>query len=267
MRPEIALATLRASRRSIAWWCIGITGLVVLMLSVYPSIRDNPMFNQILEDYPDAIKEFVSFGGAFDYTSGPGYMGAELYSMILPLLFIIAAVVAGSKGIAGEEEAGTLDLMLSLPVSRTRVLLEKFLALAAEMVILGVVLFIVAWVGALAIGMDIGAGGLAAASFDVVLLGWLFGALALLLGAALGRRGLAAGIAAAAAVLAYVVNGLAPLVDWIDTLRPASPWYHYVASDPLSSGLDPLHVGLLLAITVVLVAIGPPLLARRDIRV
>ena len=267
MRPEVALGTLRASRRSIVWWSIGITALVVLMLAVYPSVRDNPMFNQILEDYPDAIKEFVSFGGAFDYTSGPGYMSAELFSMMLPLLFIIAAVVAGSKGIAGEEEAGTLDMILAMPISRTRVLLEKFLALALEMVILGLVLFVVAWVGGLAVDMNLNAGNLAAAAFDVVMLAWLFGALALLLGAAIGRRAIAAGIAAALAVVAYVINGLAPLVHVIDDVRSASPWYHYVASDALGQGLDPLHVAVLLIITAVRVAAAPPLLRRRDIGV
>ena len=267
MRPEIALATLRASRRSIMWWSLGVAGLVVLMIAVYPSIRDNPMFDQILKDYPDAIKEFVSFGGAFDYTSPTGYLGAELFSMMLPLLFIIAAVVAGSKAIAGEEEAGTLDLILSMPVSRTRVLLEKALAIAVEMVILGAVVFVVVWVGALAVGMDIGVGNLLAAAFDVVMIGWLYGALALMLGAAIGRRGIAAGVAAALAVIAYVINGLAPLVGVFDDIRPASPWSHYVASDALGAGLDPLHVGVLLGITAVLVAVAPPLLLRRDIGV
>ncbi|MGA0068182.1 MAG: ABC transporter permease subunit [Miltoncostaeaceae bacterium] len=172
---------------------------------------------------------------------------------------------AGRKG--GEEEAGTLEFLLSLPISRTRVLMEKMAALAIEVVALGMVLFVALLIGTAATDMDIGAGGLAAASFDVVALAWLYGALAALLGAALGHRALAGGIAAALAVLAYVVNGLAPLVDAIDALRPYSPWYHYADSAALTSGLDPLNIGVLLAITAALVLLAPLPLRWRDIGV
>lgn len=267
MRPEVMLNTLRLTRRSMIWWSIGIVALVALMIAVYPSVRDNPAMDQILEAYPDLVQAFVSFGGVVDYTSPAGYLGAELFSMMLPLLFIIAAIVAGSKAVAGEEEAGTLDLLLSMPLSRTRVLMEKTAALVIEMTILGLVLFVSLLVGTLAIGMDISAGALAAATFDVVALSWLFGALAILLGAAIGHRAIAGGIAAALAVLAYVVNGLAPLVDALDALRPYSPWYHYADSAALTTGLHPGNVAVLLGITVVLVAIAPLLLRRRDIGV
>lgn len=267
MRAEVMLTSLRMARRSIAWWSIGIIALVALMIAVYPSVRDNPAMDQILESYPELVQAFVSFGGVVDYTSPAGYLGAELFSMMLPLLFIIAAIVAGSKAVAGEEEAGTLDMLLALPLSRTRVLLEKTGALFIEMVALGLVLFVSLVIGTLAIGMDITVGGLAAATFDVVALAWLYGALAVLLGAAIGRRAIAGGIAAALAVLAYVINGLAPLVDLLDSLRPYSPWYHYADSAALTTGLDPLNIGILLAITAALVLIAPPLLRRRDIGV
>lgn len=265
--PDIAIATLRASRRAIAWWSLGLAGLVILLVAVYPSIRDNPVLERLNTEYPEVIREFVTFGGQFDYTSPAGYLGAELFSMMGPLLLIIAAIGAGARAIAGEEQEGTLDLLLSMPVSRTRMLLEKMLAIVLELVILGVVLFVVLWISAAAAGMDVSPALLLAATTDAVLLALVFGALALLLGAATGRRGLAIGVAAALGVLAYVVHGLAPLVDVFDTLRPASPYYHYVASDALRAGLDPLHALTLLAISAVLVALAPPLLRRRDIGV
>ena len=267
MRPEVMLNTLCLARRSLIWWSVGIVALVALMVAVYPSVRDNPAMDKILESYPELIQAFVAFGGVVDYTSPPGYLGAELFSMMLPLLFIIAAIVAGSKAIAGEEEAGTLEMLLALPVSRTRVLMEKLAAVAVEVAILGIVLFVALLIGTIVAGMDVGAAGLAAASFDVVALAWLYGALAVLLGAAIGRRAIAGGIAAALAVLAYVVNGLAPLVYAIDALRPYSPWYHYADSAALTSGLDPVNVGVLLGITAALVLIAPLPLRRRDIGV
>ena len=44
---------------------------------------------------------------------------------MVPLLLLVAAIGAGARAIAGEEERGTLDLLLSTPVSRRRLALEK----------------------------------------------------------------------------------------------------------------------------------------------
>jgi ABC-type transport system involved in multi-copper enzyme maturation permease subunit len=49
---------------------------------------------------------------------------------LAPLLFLIFAIGQGSGAIAGEEERGTLDLLLANPRSRVRIVLEKFGALA-----------------------------------------------------------------------------------------------------------------------------------------
>ena len=51
---------------------------------------------------------------------------------MVPLLLLIAAIGAGARATAGEEERGTLDLLLANPISRRRLVLEKLAALAAE---------------------------------------------------------------------------------------------------------------------------------------
>jgi ABC-2 type transport system permease protein len=52
MLHSVALKTLRDLRRSLAWWSLGIVALVALMVSVYPSVRDNPSLNKLVEDNP-----------------------------------------------------------------------------------------------------------------------------------------------------------------------------------------------------------------------
>ena len=44
---------------------------------------------------------------------------------MFPALFLVASVGNGAGSIAGEEERGTLDLLLSEPLSRTRIAVEK----------------------------------------------------------------------------------------------------------------------------------------------
>jgi ABC-2 type transport system permease protein len=200
-----------------------------------------------------------------DYTSPAGYLGSELFSFMVPLLLMIAAIGAGAGTIAGEEERGTLELLLANPISRRRLVLEKAAAMTAEVLALGVVLLLSLWIGALLVGMDISLAHLTAATLSAVVLAIAYGAIALLLGAATGRRALAIGVSAAAAVAAYLVNGLAPLVDGLEVPRKLSPFYHYAAGDPLRHGLAASHSLVLLAIATAATLLAPAAFARRDI--
>jgi ABC-2 type transport system permease protein len=247
------------------WWVLGLAAYVAMVVSVYPTIRDNTELEQLMEQYPEALKAFFAFGGQLDFTSAAGYLGGELFSFMIPLLFLVAAVGNGAAAIAGEEERGTLDLLLTTPLSRRRVALEKLGAIGVELIALGLALWLALWLGARAIGMELSAADLAAATADVVLLATAYGAIAFALGAATGRKGVAIGVAIAAAVAAYLVNSLAPLVEALEPLRRISPFFHYAASDPLRQGLDPWHALFLVAVGAGAALIGVVLFARRDV--
>lgn len=265
MLRDVFLKTLRDTRRAVLWWSLGLVGLTAMMVAVYPTVRDNPDLNELVEDYPEALKAFIAFGGDLDYVSGAGYLGSELFSFMVPLLLLIAAIGAGARAIAGEEESGTLDLLLANPISRRRLVLEKLGALGAEIAALALVLWLSLVVGVEAVGMGVSAAHLAAATGSAALLAFAFGAIALLLGAATGRRALAVGVASAGAVAAYLVSSLAALVDFLEPARTASPFYHYVASDPLRQGLALGHVGFLVLLGALAAALAPLFLDRRDV--
>jgi ABC-2 type transport system permease protein len=262
---NIAFKSLRDVRRSFVWWSLGLAGFVALIVSVYPTVRSNPSLNKLAEDYPEALKAFLGFGGQVDYASAAGYLGIELFSLMVPLLLLVAAIGTGAGSIAGEEERGTLELLLANPVSRTRVVLEKSAALVIEIGGLGVVLWLALWIGKVSVGMNISAGRLAGATLGAVLLALAYGAIAVLLGAATGRRAVAIGVTAAAAVAAYLVNGLAPLVEALEVPQKLSPFYHYAAGDPLRHGVSVSHLAVLVGIAVAATALAPALFSRRDV--
>jgi beta-exotoxin I transport system permease protein len=265
MLRSVFLKTVRDLRRGFVWWSVGLAGMAALQVSVYPSVRGNAALKKLVENYPDALKGFIGFGGELDYVSAPGYLGMELFSLVVPLLLIVAAIGAGSAAVAGEEDRGTLDLLLSLPLSRTRLALEKLAALVAESVALGLVLWLALWLGARAVGMRIGIDKLGAATASAVALAVCFGAIALLVGCATGRRGWAIGASGAAAVAAYLVNSLAPLVHALEPAQKLTPFYHYAAGDPLRAGLAPVHVLVLVAIAVVAAVAAVLTFDRRDL--
>ena len=265
MLRNVFLKSLRDLRRSFAWWTCGLAGYVALIASVYPTVRDNPDLEKLVESYPEALKAFIAFGGQFDFTSAAGYLGSELFSFMMPALFLVAAVGHGAGTLAGEEERGTIDLLLSSPLSRTRVALEKLAAMCVELAALGVVLWLALWVGARAFSMEVSVAHLASATALLVVLALAYGAIAFMVAAATGRKTLAIGLTVALAVGAYLVNSLASLVEVLEPFQKATPFYHYAVADPLRQGLDPWHTLFLLAVGSVAAAAGVLLFDRRDL--
>ena len=129
-----------------------------------------------------------------DITSPAGYLNAELFGFMAPFLFIIFAVALGSFSIAGEERVGTLELLLSAPVPRGRLILEKFASMVALTGVLAAVLWVVLAVGRIPAGMDISLLLLAQMTISVSLLGLTFGSVAFAVGSAIGGRGLSVAV-------------------------------------------------------------------------
>jgi ABC-2 type transport system permease protein len=223
MLRNIMLKTLRDQRRSLFWWGLGVAiPIVVYVVVSYPTVRDNPQYDELLEAYPQEMMDLL-LAGADSFTTPSGYLQGALFALIVPLIFLIFAIGRGANAIAGEEEAKTLELLLAHPVSRVRVVLEKFGALSVVTLLLAIIFWLVLWAGATIAEMEISALNLAAATVGVLCLGLLFGTLALAVGAITGNRGLSIGITAAVGLGMYMLNGLGMNIEALEEIRKASP--------------------------------------------
>ena len=193
--------TLYEARRSVVGWGLELVGVVVLIVAIYPSFAHTKALAKLGKSFPAKLTAFIGYGGKVDYASPVGFLGTELFTVMLPLLMLALAIAAGARSIASEEEQTTLDLLLSNPISRRRVVLGKAAALLAELVLLALVLFAALAVSTRLWHVTIPVTRLAAASSFVLILACLFGALALAVSAATGRHDLAVGVPAGLAAL------------------------------------------------------------------
>ena len=114
-----------------------------------------------------------------DFISPVGYLNSQLFFLMLPIVLCIFAISIGSDALAGEEGRGTLDLLLSTPLSRRRAVLEKFATMVLAVTLEAVVLYAAMALWALAVNMDINYLHMAGATFSLALLALVFGTLAL----------------------------------------------------------------------------------------
>lgn len=263
LAPALVLGqSLREHARALWSWALALAGLGLALTAVFPAIRDNRQLATLEQSYPPALRSLFDLS---ELTTGTGYLRTEVFSLTGPLLVLVLAVLWGSDLIAGDEDRGTLDLLLANPVSRRRVLAERWGALVLGVVAACAGLGAGLSVGRFAFGLEVPAAGLAAALVATGLLGILFGTIALGLGAATGRRGFARGLTALLAVAAYLVSSLADLVSFLARLRPASPWYHALGVDPLAAGFAPVHLLVLVGLTGLVLLGALVAFERRDL--
>lgn len=251
-------------RRGLTGWAIGLAAYTVLIVSFYPMIRDSASMAQAIEEYPDAMKEFLGGEASFNMSSGPGFLNAELYSVMLPILLSVFAIGFGAS-MGADQRSGVMDLLLSHPISRGRIVVEKVIAMVAGVSGLATVVFATVIAAGLVIDLGIGISNLVAATVGVVLLVSLHGLIAMAVGAATGRRSAAIGTATTLLAAGYVFSGLGGLVDWLEPVRSLTPYYRAIGTSPLLNGWAIGSLAYLLALGGAILFATMVLFERRDI--
>jgi ABC-2 type transport system permease protein len=255
--------TLRQQQRAFLGWAAGLAAVAAMYAAFYPSIQASAAdFQGYMDKLPEAIRSLIGN----DFTTSAGYLRSETFSTLGPILMLVFAIGAGSRAIAGEEEGHTLDLLLSTPVRRRQVLVDKWASMTlTALALVSVLGATIALIGP-PFQLHIGLVDLASACLMLFLVAIAFGSISLAVGAYTGHRGLANGITGALAVAAYVVNVLASSVDALSVLRPLSPFRWYLEPDPLVTGLTAENVLVLAGITLVSTAVALLVFERRDLQ-
>lgn len=261
MLRSIFTKTLYDDRRTLLWWSLALLGTCFVYVAGHKQYAEAGFLDANLPEYLGILMGDLQFG------TPEGYLNSTVYTLIAVALVTIFAVFAGTRAIAGEEDSGMLDVMLSYPISRTRLVLEKFAALAVEMTVIGLVLWAGVSVASTFAEMGVPIVNIAAITTGLTLVGIVMGSLALAVGALTGSKGLALGITTGVALASFLANNVAPMFEGLDTVQRLSPFYYYLSGDPLRNGFDIGGLAVLAAIITVLLGVSLWGLNHRDVRI
>lgn len=256
--------TLRDQRGALLGWGIGLALLALYLAWIYPFVNRAAEMMKVLETLPPVLKNLI---GKNEFMATPeGFFNLQPYSILLPLLFVVFAVSRGSDAIAGEEERGTLDLLLANPLPRWRLVADKSLAHGAALLALSTWFWLALLAATRLFGIVLDAGRLAAVTCGCWLLGMVFYALALACGGWQGSKKFSIGVSGGVAVVTFLINAYAPMVGRLRPWRIVSPFYYYNGNSVLSNGVVAAHVLALAGLMAVLFAVALAAFARRDLR-
>jgi ABC-2 type transport system permease protein len=259
---EVARLDLRSRRKSLVGYALGLAVYTLVIVALYPAFKDSTSLDETIQQSP-GIAAVFGINGAI--TSPDGWTSANLYANFLPLIVLLLTIGYGAAAVAGEEEAGRLDLVVALPLSRRRILVQKAAVMVLQAGIVCLATYLCMLVGR-AFDLDLDVWYLATTTIAVLLLGIMFGFLALAIGAARGERGPALGIATAVAAAAYLLSSLGPVVSWLEPWRVLSPFYWAVGDGQLTSGLGWDAALVLVALTIAALVAAILSFDRNDLR-
>ena len=231
------------------------------LFKTYTSAFD---LNKLMNQIPEGMKALIG-GSDFDVSNATGFLNIELFPLIMPALLAGVAIALCSGFTAGEESRGTIDVLLSYPVPRWKMILEKLAALVLSLAIVSFVMLAGIQAGSLVGDAPVELDKVAAGLVLATILAFAFGSIALAIAAWTGNRGAAAGVPAGLMVFMYLVQSLSGQIESLRTINPLSLFHYYLGHSPLKNGLDLGDTAVLVAVTVVFVAISLVAFERRDL--
>lgn len=259
---SVFLKSLRDYRIPILGWGIGMGLFVVSPMASVGTLLSTPQARQ----------QLISLAASFTWNAelvAVDTIGGYATWKIGTFIFLIAIwpLLAASRMLRGEEDRGSMDVLLSLPRGRSRLALEKLAALWTALLAMGVIIGFLAFAGGRKFGGEFGLGDALLYGLNIALVCAVIGGLALLISQFTQERGPAAGWTAGL-LLVFIALDMVHRVflngEWISRL---SPVYYYNLSKPLvpSYGANAGAMLFLFALALVFSGAAIWLFARRDV--
>ncbi|MFH0952549.1 MAG: ABC transporter permease subunit [Patescibacteria group bacterium] len=208
-----------------------VSGILLLWMyiAMFPSFADQAEdFNKLMDTYPKGFMEAFGIDESSNvFSSVEAFVSIEHFSLIWPIMMIFMMIGLAGNGLAGQIEQGTVEILLSRPISRLKIYLARYLAGIFSLVVFGICSVFVAIPLASLHGVE--------TSFMpyliIFILGMMFGlavlSIAMFLSAVFSEKGKTNMIMGGIVIGMYVLHLVSVLQDQFDILKYFSFFYYY----------------------------------------
>jgi ABC-2 type transport system permease protein len=259
---ELAVYGARRRVKGALALAVGLSLFSAMYAAFFPSFTNNLDLEAYIEALPPV---FVAAFGLRAFTTIEGYLATELYQFAWVILLGLYLAYSAASLVASDVEDDRIDLLLALPVSRARIVAEKFLSLAPGVLVLNVVVAAATWVATRAIGYPIGTVELAVV--HALSLPYLFAcaAIGLAFSVLVDRESVAQRAAMGAVFGLFLLESVVATTDY-DWAGAVAPMRYYDPTAILVDGTyDLAGAAILTAATLALVVASQQYFRRKDV--
>lgn len=213
---------LKFRRNAVIGWGLGLSFFPIVYIGIYPQVADQMAGFADLEFYKAMGMSLGTFAD---------WVGSILVIM-LPLVASIYALINGTGTLAGEEEDGRLEMVVTLPIPRWQIVTAKAIALSISSMFIYLIIALISAIVFRSIESQIVTDMTGMDLFYAVISSWplLFavGMIAIFLAAFCSNRRIAGVISATILVISYFGNNLAGSTS---ALEPFEPFFLFTYLD------------------------------------
>jgi ABC-2 type transport system permease protein len=261
---NLFLKTLYDKRSFIVGWGLGFAALGYFMTIVFPAFHQNSGMDELIKSLPPALKGFI--GNLDNLNSLPTYLGSQLFNVRMPIFISILSIILSIGLTVGEEDKGQLRTLVGLPLSRGKILFDKWLAIVLVCLVATVMAGVGIELGLLSIHETLDIAVLVRLSGMTWLLAVALATLIFGIGLATGKRSLTTGLGVLVAIGSFLLTTFAVSVSWLVPYEKLSILHYFPAPDVAKGTVDITNILVYLTITVVFLVVGLIFFRRRDLR-
>ncbi len=211
---RLLIQELKFRRNAIIGWGLGLCIFPLMYIGIYPSVAEELAGLADLEIYQAMGMSIGTFGD---------WIGSIMVVM-LPLVAAIYVIGNGTGTLAGEEEDGRLEMLVTLPIPRWQIVTAKALALNLSSFIIYLMVGAATWMVFIGIEGQIETVLVGLDMFKAVLVSWPYvfamAMIAMFLAAFCSTRRFATMIATAYLVIGYFGSNLAASTTLLEPFEP-----------------------------------------------
>lgn len=247
-------------------YCLASILLLWMYIALYPAFKEqSATMEQMLKSYPEAMLKAFNFD-IKSFTTLEGFLSTEQFSFMWPLLAILATVGFAGSAFANEIEKGTIEILLSEPISRAKLFMSRYFAGLFILIIFTIVSVFSALPLAKAYNIEVSNEGFATMALLCFIFAWAIYSLSMFFSAAFSDKGKVFFITGGILVAMYVLNIVAALKESLADLKYGSFFYYFNPTNALyNNKIDHWAYLVFMGTVVMFFALGAIWFSRRDI--
>jgi ABC-type transport system involved in multi-copper enzyme maturation permease subunit len=259
------------SRKTMLWLAVGLGLYVLTLMSFYPTMtKDAAKFDELIQSYPKSLMSMFYQGDITDFSiANPGnFIQTEFMSW---LLLIVGAIGIGQvfNAFTNAERDGSMDMFLSLPVSRRSYLVGRVLNTALMILVVLTSMFLAFWIASLIWSQfDPNIGRLALGIYGgfwplMVIISFAY----LLAAVVPSSKRFAGPVVYLFMIGSYLIYGFSGSVKTLSDIRPVFLYYYYNAADIINHGVNLGDWGILAGVSLVYLVLAWWLVDKKELGV
>lgn len=261
--------TLKYSWLTTLLWGMGLAAMMLIFIPLTPVLEGMELV-ELFKTLPPVVLAAAGISEDIEVMATPEGLIAMGFFGKFALIFAAYPVVMGLRIITNEEAEGTLDMVLSLPVARSRVLFEKFLAYALNIVVLVLMVIGGMYLGlALTPSLTLNTDPLIVITLNLIPVMIFVLAATVFVGALISRKQTVVIIMTVFVIGSFMIQTIGAMISasWMDIIEAVSFFTYYNVEKILKFGANAVHITGLTALAVALLAVAIYSFNRRDVGV